>query len=398
MVADEAHRLKNSKTKVFDKMTSLECKHRVALTGTPLQNNFEELWSVPALFYLCAAAFLSSVARCIAYWTCPDVLGSKAQFKSQFGQAIQKGIKRSANPAEIAMGNRAQQSLRDSLKDFMLRREKSLIADQMPRKEDVILTCPMTALQEKLYRNVLDSEDGQRLLNIKKPCPCGSRNPLGECCGRVNSKGQSVPQVMFKIFSALVKIANHVDLIKVDPIAPGRDKMAWQEDLEMARVAFGSDDMQKLVDDNRFLRKSDDSCSAKMKVLASLLRVWLKKNNKILVFSGSTKLLDIVEQMLIRIGTEYSRLDGSTPIKLRSSICKEFNTGNVIPGLLCNVFVSQSQWSTRLMCACLSGQARDDAFHEGWRSGAEPNRRLHRGYYYYYYYLLFIRRKHSGGY
>jgi SNF2 family DNA or RNA helicase len=328
------------------------------------------------------------------------VLGSKAQFNSQFGKAIQKGIKRSANPAEIALGNRAQQSLRDSLKDFMLRREKSLIADQMPKKEDVILTCPMTALQEKLYRNVLDSEDGQRLLNIKKPCQCGSRNPHGECCGRVNSKGQSVSQVMFKIFSALVKIANHVDLIKVDPIAPGRDKMAWQEDLEMARVAFGSDDMQKLVDDNRFLRKSDDSCSAKMKVLASLLRVWLKKNNKILVFSGSTKLLDIVEQMLIRIGTEYSRLDGGTPIKLRSSICKEFNSGNVIPGLFCDVCVSQAQPSACIMLACVTGQARDDAVDKGWRPGAESNRRLHPGgcyCYYYCYYLLFNRRKHRGG-
>lgn len=257
------------------------------------------------------------------------MLGSKAQFQSQFGAVIQKGMKRSANPSDIALGHRAQQSLRDVLKEFMLRREKSLIADQMPTKEDVILTCPMTALQEKLYRNVLDSEDGKRLLNLRQPCECGSRNPHGKCCGRVNSKGQSVQHVMFKIFSALVKIANHVDLIKVDPIGPGRDKRAWEEDLEVARIAFGSDDMQMLVDDNKFLRKSDDRCSAKMKVLASLLRVWLKKNNKILIFSGSTKLLDIVEQMLIRIGTEYSRLDGGTPIKLRSSICKEFNTGNV---------------------------------------------------------------------
>jgi chromodomain-helicase-DNA-binding protein 4 len=46
VVADEAHRLKNRKTKVFETMTSLTCKRRVALTGTPLQNNFEELWSV----------------------------------------------------------------------------------------------------------------------------------------------------------------------------------------------------------------------------------------------------------------------------------------------------------------------------------------------------------------
>jgi SNF2 family DNA or RNA helicase len=251
-------------------------------------------------------------------------------------------MKRSANASEVAAGHHAQQSLRDVLKEIMLRREKSLIADQLPTKEDVILTCPMTALQERLYRNVLDSEDGKRLLGLKQPCDCGSRNPRGKCCGRVNSKGQTVRDVMFKVFSALVKIANHVDLIKVDPSAPGRDKMAWQEDLELARIAFGTDDMQELVDDNKFLRKSDDSCSAKMKVLASLLRVWLKKNNKILIFSGSTKLLDIVEQMLIRIGTEYSRLDGNTPIKLRSSICSEFNTGQVSVALAALLWSSKS--------------------------------------------------------
>jgi SNF2 family DNA or RNA helicase len=47
VVADEAHRLKNSKSKVFERMTSLTCQRRVALTGTPLQNKLEELWFAP---------------------------------------------------------------------------------------------------------------------------------------------------------------------------------------------------------------------------------------------------------------------------------------------------------------------------------------------------------------
>ena len=53
------------------------------------------------------------------------------------------------------------------------------------------------------------------------------------------------------------------------------------------------------------------------------------RTRQILIFSGSTKLLDIVEEMLIRIGTEYSRLDGNTQIKFRANVCKEFNTGQV---------------------------------------------------------------------
>lgn len=232
------------------------------------------------LLRLIAVHFVVIVCRCIAHWTCSGVLGSKAQFKSQFGEAISNGIKRSANASEIALGNHAQQSLREVLRDFMLRREKSLIADQMPTKEDVILTCPMTALQEKLYRNVLDSEDARTLATLKHPCPCGSRSPHGQCCGRVTSKGQPITHIMFKIFAALVKIANHVDLIRVDPLPPTGDRMAWEEDLELARIAFGTSDMQQLVDDNQFLRKSDDACSSKMKVLASLLRVWLKKKQQ----------------------------------------------------------------------------------------------------------------------
>jgi SNF2 family DNA or RNA helicase len=53
IVADEAHKLKNSKTKVFERMISLTCQRRVALTGTPLQNNFEELWYLPLASFLC---------------------------------------------------------------------------------------------------------------------------------------------------------------------------------------------------------------------------------------------------------------------------------------------------------------------------------------------------------
>jgi SNF2 family DNA or RNA helicase len=58
VVADEAHKLKNHKTKVFGKMTSLVCQRRLALTGTPLQNNFEELWSVAVCFV--SLQFISS--------------------------------------------------------------------------------------------------------------------------------------------------------------------------------------------------------------------------------------------------------------------------------------------------------------------------------------------------
>lgn len=66
-VIDEAHRLKNQKCKLMEGLNNLEMEHRVLLTGTPLQNNVEELFSL--LNFLEPARFPSQVAFSFEFGT-----------------------------------------------------------------------------------------------------------------------------------------------------------------------------------------------------------------------------------------------------------------------------------------------------------------------------------------
>uniref|UniRef100_A0A0E0E9T3 Helicase ATP-binding domain-containing protein n=1 Tax=Oryza meridionalis TaxID=40149 RepID=A0A0E0E9T3_9ORYZ len=65
VVIDEAHRIKNDKTQIFETLKEIDCAHKIVMTGTPIQNNLEE-------FYV------------LMKYCCPDVLGNYPQFKKDF--------------------------------------------------------------------------------------------------------------------------------------------------------------------------------------------------------------------------------------------------------------------------------------------------------------------------
>lgn len=69
--------------------------------------------------------------------------------------------------------------LNRALSFFLLRRDKSIIAKTLPKKEDNIVFCKMTPLQEALYRRLLASPDFQLLLAAKEECSCGSGKGSG---------------------------------------------------------------------------------------------------------------------------------------------------------------------------------------------------------------------------
>jgi len=70
---------------------------------------------------------------------------------------------------------------------------------------------------------------------------------------------------------------------------------------------------------------SDDADCGKMQVLKILLARFYKLNNKVLIFSYSVRMLDILEKFMVRIGRTYLRLDGSTPPSKRLKIVNDYN-------------------------------------------------------------------------
>lgn len=127
IVLDEAQNVKNPETKQARAARSLNADYRVALTGTPVENNVGDLWSI--------MEFLN-----------PGFLGTQAEFKRNFFVPIQ------AN-GDTAAADR----LKRITGTFILRRlktDKSIIAD-LPDKLEMKVYCPLTTEQASLYRAVL---------------------------------------------------------------------------------------------------------------------------------------------------------------------------------------------------------------------------------------------------
>jgi SNF2 family DNA or RNA helicase len=128
IVLDEAQNVKNSETKQSQAVRQLETTFRIALTGTPVENRLQELWSI--------LDFLN-----------PGYLGSKQFFQRRFAMPIEKyGDTASLN------------QLRSLVQPFILRRlksDKDIIQD-LPDKQEMTVFCGLTSEQATLYQQLVD--------------------------------------------------------------------------------------------------------------------------------------------------------------------------------------------------------------------------------------------------
>ena len=121
-VFDEAHRLKNRASRAAEVLGGFVTEHKVLLTGTPLQNNLEELWSL--LHFLQPARFASHEHFLLSY----------GNLKTQ---------------ADVA-------KLQALLRPLMLRRLKEDVEKSIPVKEETIIEVELTSIQKRYYRAILE--------------------------------------------------------------------------------------------------------------------------------------------------------------------------------------------------------------------------------------------------
>ena len=122
LIIDEAHRLKNKNCKLIEGLRCIDVEHKVLLTGTPLQNNVEELFSL--LNYLEPTQFHSSI-----------------EFMQEFGD-----LKTDTQVSK----------LQAILKPMMLRRLKEDVEKNLAPKEETIIEVELTNIQKKYYRAILE--------------------------------------------------------------------------------------------------------------------------------------------------------------------------------------------------------------------------------------------------
>jgi len=121
IILDEAQAIKNPLSDTAKAIRELKSCHRLTLSGTPIENNLSELWSM--------FAFLN-----------PGMLGSYRNFSATFIQPIEK-----------ENNNQRAQVLRKLIEPCILRRTKSQVAKELPPKTEILVNVEMTAHQRTLY-------------------------------------------------------------------------------------------------------------------------------------------------------------------------------------------------------------------------------------------------------
>jgi len=122
-VLDEAQNIKNPESQTAQAAFQLQAEHRFSLTGTPIENRLDELWS--QLHY------------CI-----PGFLGGRRAFQERLGRAVEAG------------DHRAARALRARIRPFVLRRRKSEVATDLPPRTDITLRCVLEPRQREVYEAV----------------------------------------------------------------------------------------------------------------------------------------------------------------------------------------------------------------------------------------------------
>ncbi|KAM3611776.1 uncharacterized protein V6R79_024098 [Siganus canaliculatus] len=309
VIVDEAHKIKNPNSQVTQAMKDLKCEIRIGLTGTILQNNLEELW-------------------CVMDWAIPGCLGSLGHFKNKISDPIEQGQRHNATKRALAMGRKTVKALVRKISHWFLRRTKALIKEQLPKKDDRVVYCSLTDFQQSVYQTVLDTEDVTLLLRSSEKCGCNSGRTRTGCCYKTNSEGVTMKQLYFSYLAILRKAANHVALLQ--STAGTSKKQAKYVAGICAKVFQKFPDFVERCKDEAFEALSDPMYSGKMKVLQKLLKYYLQKRDKVLLFSLSTKLLDVLESYCMAEGLDYSRLDGTTKAKDRVQIVRDFNSSSHI--------------------------------------------------------------------
>ncbi|XP_052312608.1 chromatin structure-remodeling complex protein SYD isoform X40 [Populus trichocarpa] len=137
IIIDEGHRIKNASCKLNADLRHYQSSHRLLLTGTPLQNNLEELWA-------------------LLNFLLPNIFNSAEDFSQWFNKPFESNGDNSADEAllseeeNLLIINRLHQVLRP----FVLRRLKHKVENQLPEKIERLVRCEASAYQKLLMKRV----------------------------------------------------------------------------------------------------------------------------------------------------------------------------------------------------------------------------------------------------
>ncbi|KAI4711106.1 hypothetical protein J4E89_003670 [Alternaria sp. Ai002NY15] len=148
-ILDEGHKIRNPNTAITIHCKELRTPNRIILSGTPMQNNLTELWSLFDFVF-------------------PMRLGTLVNFRNQFEFPIKRGGYANASNLEFETAAQCAETLKDAISPYLLQRFKVDVATDLPQKKEQVLFCKLTRQQRQAYEGFLASEDMKSIASGKR--------------------------------------------------------------------------------------------------------------------------------------------------------------------------------------------------------------------------------------
>ncbi|XP_065345333.1 DNA repair and recombination protein RAD54-like [Cloeon dipterum] len=278
VLCDEGHRLKNCENQTYQSLMGLKAKRRVLLSGTPIQNDLLEYFS-------------------LVHFVNAGILGTAQEFKKMYETPILKGQDAAASDKDKERGKECLAKLIGVVNRCLIRRTAALLSKYLPKKVEHVVCCKMAPLQEQLYEQFVKSEAVKRTVLAAEEGDTGSKK-----------KGSSLSAL--SSITSLKKLCNHPDLI-MEKI------MERSEGFEKAHLLFP---------DKYDPKKVLPELSGKVSVLDTLLAIIRSTSqDKVVLVSNYTQTLDFFEKLCRARQYPYVRLDGTMSIKKRAKVVQRFN-------------------------------------------------------------------------
>lgn len=148
-VLDEGHKIRNPNTAITIYCKELRTANRIILSGTPMQNNLVELWSLFDFVF-------------------PMRLGTLVNFRQQFEFPIRQGGYANASNLQVQTAMQCAETLKETISPYLLQRFKADVASDLPKKSEQVLFCKLTKFQRDTYETFLACDDLKAIMNGKR--------------------------------------------------------------------------------------------------------------------------------------------------------------------------------------------------------------------------------------
>lgn len=311
-VYDEGHMLKNVNSQRYQGLIKIPANFRLLLTGTPLQNNLQEL-----------SALLAFIL--------PDVFRELEEDLNFIFKA--KATTRDADHAALLSAQRIARA-RSMLTPFVLRRKKAQVLKHLPAKTLRVEYSTLHTAQKDIYDGHLDQARERARIRVEggKVPKSDENNPL------MQLRKAAIHPLLFRRHFTDEKIEKMADILrKKDPVNfPASAKRAHL----IEEMRNGSDFwLHQWCLDYPCIRSFDISNlawmdSGKVESMIDLVQTYKENGDRVLIFSQFSLVLDILEAVLNSSLISFTRIDGSTKIDERQSLIDTFRDDETITAFL----------------------------------------------------------------